>query len=269
VTIGTAVDSDVVVEDFGVSRHHARIERTGENAYSIEDLGSTNGTYLRNHRVEVASLHAGDLLQLGPQLRLRFATLDPVEATLYQGLYESSMQDPLTGAFNRRYLNERLVAEIAHARRTGRDVSVLMIDVDGLKEVNDRFGHLAGDRALSSIATRIQSVLRAEDMLARYGGDEFVVLALGTVGVAVLQLAERIRRAVEGLQMSARDQIVSLTASIGVASVAAVSSSSDPGMAVLATADARMYAAKASGRNRVCSVDPLPGNAQSGTWRDA
>jgi two-component system cell cycle response regulator len=186
---------------------------------------------------------------------VRFAMLDTAEESLHRHLYESSVHDPLTHAFNRKYLNDRLLAETAHARRSQTEVVVLMIDVDRLKDINDRFGHLAGDRALCAIAARIQTVLRVEDILARYGGDEFVVVATGTVGAEVGQLAERVRRTVEGLQMSARGHEVRLTASIGVASLTELESKEDPVANLLALADARMYRAKTSGKNRLCFVD--------------
>ena len=195
------------------------------------------------------------MLQLGPHLRVRFAIVDAVEESLGRRLYESSMHDPLTHVFNRRYLADRLLAEVARARRADGDVAVLMIDVDSLKGVNDRFGHLAGDRALCTVAARIRRALRIEDVLARYGGDEFVVLAVGTDAADAVQLAERIRRAVEGLHMSARGREVRITTSIGVASLAEVGASDDePVAALLAMADARMYEAKASGGNRVCAA---------------
>jgi diguanylate cyclase (GGDEF)-like protein len=256
ITIGRAADADLVVDDTGVSRHHTRVARTAEGAFYAEDLGSTNGTFLNASRVGVALLRGGELLQLGPDLQVRFAIVDSVQETLYRRLYESSVHDSLTHVFNRKYLDDRLLAEIGHARRADGDVVVLMIDVDCLKEVNDRFGHLAGDRALCTIAARILRALRVEDMLARYGGDEFVVLAVGTAGPEAIRLAQRVRHAVEGLVMSARGQEVRITVSIGLASLAELAPGDEPAPALLALADARMYSAKTSGRNRVCSVVP-------------
>ena len=255
ITIGRAADADLMVEDTGVSRHHARFARTAEGAFYAEDLGSTNGTFLGSNRVGIALLHGGELLQLGPDLKVRFAIVDSIQESLYRELYESSVHDSLTHVFNRKYLDDRLLAEIGHAKRAHGDVVVLMIDVDNLKAVNDHFGHLAGDRALCTIAARILRALRVEDMLARFGGDEFVVLAVGTAGADGKQLAERVRRAVEGLHMSSRGDEVRITASIGLASLAELDPNDEPAAALLAMADARMYGAKASGRNRVCTAD--------------
>ncbi len=257
VTIGRASDADLVVDgDTGVSRHHVRIGRTADGAFFAEDLGSTNGTFVGSHRIGVALLQGGDLLRLGPTVRVRFAVVDSVEAALRRRLYESSMLDPLTHVFNRQYLSDRLIAEIARARRTGGDLAMMMIDVDNLKAVNDLYGHLAGDRALCTIAVRIQRVLRVEDVLARYGGDEFVVLAVGTASEGAGPLAERVRRTVEDQPMSARGRDVRITASIGLASLAEIEGDDDPVGALIALADTRMYGAKVEGKNRVGVAPP-------------
>ncbi|HEY5148079.1 MAG TPA: GGDEF domain-containing protein [Polyangiaceae bacterium] len=262
VIIGRGKDADLVIDEMGVSRHHARVARTPEGGFCVEDLGSVNGTFVGETRVTTARLERGDLLQLGPRLRMRFAIVDAVDEALHRQLYDSSMRDPLTQIFNRRYLDGRLRAEVARARRAGGDLAVLMIDVDSLKVVNDLFGHLAGDRALGAVAARIHRALRVEDVLVRYGGDEFVVVAVGTDRVDAHQLAERVRRAVEGLQMSARGRQVRITASIGVASLAELAANDEPA-ALLAAADARMYRAKESGKNRVCDADAMPRGSEA------
>jgi two-component system cell cycle response regulator len=254
VTLGRAPDANLVLDEMGVSRHHARVGRTPAGEFYVEDLNSTNGTFVGASRVGLSLLHRGDVLQLGPHLRLRFAVVDSVEETLYRQLYESSVRDPLTDAFNRKYFVARLLAEVARARRAEADLAVLMIDVDALKRVNDAFGHLAGDKVLCAVAARILRVLRVEDVLARYGGDEYVVLAAGACTFDAERLAERVRRAVEGLHMSARGHEVRITSSIGVASFSELSSDEDPVTALLALADSRMYGAKESGRNKVCAA---------------
>jgi two-component system, cell cycle response regulator len=252
VVIGRAADANLVVDEAGVSRHHARIARTPTGGFYVEDLGSTNGTFVGATRVGLALLDRGDVVQLGPNLRVRFAIVDSVEEALYRQLYECSVRDPLTRVFNRKYLADRLFAEIARARRAEGDVAVLMIDLDSLKTVNDSFGHEAGDRALCAVASGILRVLRVEDVLARYGGDEFVVVAVGPDHTDAEQLAERVRAAVEGLNMSAEGHVVRLTTSIGVASLAELAVGVEPVGALLAMADSRMYGAKASGKNQVC-----------------
>jgi two-component system cell cycle response regulator len=253
-TLGRDADVGLVVDDCGVSGCHARIGRTREGSYFVEDLLSTNGTFVGSDRVRVASLHDGDVLQLGPTVRFRFAVIDSREVSLYRRLYDSSMRDPLTRTFNRTYLADRLFAETARARRTDRQLGILMVDVDCMKEVNDHFGHLAGDRALCAISLGIQRTLRVEDLLGRYGGDEFVVVAIDAGRVEALGLADRVRRAIGGLHTTARGQRVTLTVSIGVASLLDVAPCDDVA-ALLARADQRLYAAKAAGKNRVCAWD--------------
>jgi diguanylate cyclase (GGDEF)-like protein len=260
VTVGRAPDADLILEDSGVSRHHLLIARAAEGAFFAEDLRSTNGTFLRADRIGVALLHEGDLLQLGPNVRLCFASLDSaLESSLQPVPDDTSVYDPMTRVFHRNYLDGRLLAELARAERANGEVTVLMIGVDSLEEVNEHFGHLAGDRVLCTIVARIRHLLHIEDVLARYDGDTFVVVAAGTAGACVWELAERVRRAVEGLHMSARGREVRITASIGVASLAELGSGDASAAALLATADARMCGAKSSGGNRVSNVDPALG----------
>jgi diguanylate cyclase (GGDEF)-like protein len=252
VTIGRAADADLVVDEIGVSRYHVRVAREPQGRFYAEDLASTNGTFICDTRIGLALLRQLDVLRVGPELRVRFAIVDAVEESLGRHLYESSVRDPLTQAFNRRHLADRMLAEIARARRSQTDLSVLMIDVDALKTVNDGFGHLAGDRALCAVATRVQHAIRAEDVFARYGGDELVVLALGTGHAAALELADRVRRAVGNLRMSAGGREVAITTSIGVVSLHELSDSDEPvATQLLGMADARMYGAKSLGGNKV------------------
>jgi len=256
VIVGRAESADFVVVDPGVSERHARVARTSDGGFYVEDLGSTDGTFVGSERIGLSLLHGGEVVQLGPELRMRFAMVDVVEESLDRRLYESSIHDPLTQVFNRRYLADRLVAEVARARRAKSELTVLMADVDGLKQLNDTFGHLAGDRTLSIIGARMKRLLRGEDILARYGGDEFVIVAPETGCIEAAHLAERVRRAVDELQMSAQGRHVGITLSIGVASLSEVNSADDLIAALFALVDARLYGAKTAGRNRVCTVNP-------------
>ena len=138
-----------------VSRRHVRVARTLEGTFYAEDLGSTNGTFLGRERVGIALLRGGELLQLGPHLQLRFALGSRSDACLHPQVSESSSRDPLTHVFSRPYLNHRLFTEIRLARSTHAQLSLLMLDVDRFKDINDRFGHFAADRALCTIAARI------------------------------------------------------------------------------------------------------------------
>lgn len=259
-TLGRSQEVEVFVDDQAVSRRHARIVRTTDAAM-LEDLGSTNGTFVEGTRVNRVELRSGNRIQLGATV-LRFSVIDGMEEALQRRLYESSTRDPLTSTFNRAYLGERLLAETASARRHGTPLSLVMLDLDNFKAVNDTYGHLAGDRVLAAIAAVILNVVRVEDVVARYGGEEFVVLLRATELDGAKMLADRLRQAVADERIPIDGHELSVTASVGVAAISELA----PGqglMEVLGLADARLYTAKATGRNRVCAAGP--GESRSDT----
>lgn len=165
-------------------------------------------------------------------------------------LYSSSATDALTGLANRRAFEQRLTHEYARARRYGTSLSLLIADLDGLKSLNDSQGHRAGDAALREVAAAIARNLRASDLGARWGGDEFSVLAPSTSAAEAASLAERVRAmAEEGFP-----GMPPITLSVGVASLDPAADQSLE--ALLRAADAALYAAKTLGRNRVVSASP-------------
>jgi diguanylate cyclase (GGDEF)-like protein len=170
-------------------------------------------------------------------------------------LVRSGLTDFLTGWHNRRYLNARLKEELARAQRQGTGLTCLLIDLDRFKEINDKHGHLAGDVALREAAQRVDAHIRGSDAAARFGGDEFVVLAPGITLAQATVLAERIRAAVGDtpLVMPSGEQI-HLTVSIGVATVTPGredSNHKEIAEQLLSEADTALYRAKQLGRNRV------------------
>jgi diguanylate cyclase (GGDEF)-like protein len=255
--IGRGTEADLWLEDPAISRLHTRVARRPDGHFLLEDMGSTNGTFVGGRKVEGrVDLQNGDRIQIGPNLMLRFSLTDDAEEELQRRLYESSTRDALTRAFNRKYLNERLIAEIAHARRHKTQLSLLMIDLDRFKEVNDVHGHLAGDMVLRVVASHVARLIRIEDVLARYGGEEFVILVRSTTLSDAAKLAERVRSTVERLQVTAPTggATLAITTSIGVSSLAELAPEAG-GTELIATADARLYRAKIDGRNRVCHDD--------------
>ena len=170
-------------------------------------------------------------------------------------LVRSGLTDFLTGWHNRRYLHARLKEELARAQRQGTGLTCLLIDVDRFKQINDEHGHLAGDVALREAAQRVDAHIRGSDAAARFGGDEFVVLAPGISAEQAAVLAERIRGAVCDPPLELPDGAkVTLTVSIGIASIALSRDESDLKAAserLLAEADSALYRAKQRGRNRV------------------
>ena len=159
--------------------------------------------------------------------------------------------DELTGLKNRRAFNMALDTEIRKASRYGRSFAILMIDADNLKPVNDSFGHVVGDRLIVLIATIIRESLREVDLVARYGGDEFVVLLPESNSQAAAEVAERIRQAVENSSFSENGERVSSTVSIGIASFPADTRHSDE---LLAIADQQLYSSKNLGKNAISTL---------------
>jgi diguanylate cyclase (GGDEF)-like protein len=161
------------------------------------------------------------------------------------------MRDELTGLINRRHMLELLEQERQRCVRSGRTFCVAMIDIDRFKDVNDRYGHAAGDEVLQRLAREALSAVRVADVLARWGGDEFVLL----LSDARLQLArggvERVRQRIEAVSLRVGEQALQVTISAGLAEHIAGESVAT----ALARADAALYEAKAQGRNRTVAAD--------------
>ncbi|HYC03882.1 MAG TPA: GGDEF domain-containing protein [Azospirillaceae bacterium] len=163
-------------------------------------------------------------------------------------LFRQSRHDPLTGVMNRRGAWEVADVEVARALRHERPLAVLQLDLDRFKLLNDRLGHAAGDRALVALTERVQALLRRSDLMARAGGEEFIVLLPETGRDEALAVAERIRASVEQMRIPHEGATVAFTVSIGVATLGDDAHSWEP---LLAAADTALYLAKSNGRNRV------------------
>jgi diguanylate cyclase (GGDEF)-like protein len=252
--IGRDEDAQLRPVDAAISRRHARIVCLESGEYVLEDLDSTNGTFVGSEPVTRRTLRSGEQVQLGPNVLYRFALTDEVEERLQRQLFESSIRDPLTLAYNRKYLTERLAAEVAHAHRHGTKLALLMLDLDDFKATNDRHGHLAGDAVLRHVSEAVAGLIRLEDVFARYGGEEFVVLTRGDGVQNAAQLAERLRRRIAEVSVAFEATVITVTVSIGVAELdelAKEAGSTD----LIERADARLYRAKHLGRNRVACSD--------------
>jgi len=249
-TIGRSTECRLRVEDDALSRSHARITLVA-GEYVLEDLGSLNGCYVGDRRVMRVPLRDGNRVRFGSTVMMRFQMVTEDEQLALFRIYEAGLRDALTGLSNRKQLEERLRAELSFAKRHGTELSVLMADVDRFKAVNDVHGHLVGDAVLKHVATVLAATVRTEDLVARFGGEEFVVIARSTSLAGAAQLAERLRCALEQQPVRVGALAVKVTASFGVASVQSEAQPSAAGL--LARADERMYRAKALGRNRVVS----------------
>jgi diguanylate cyclase (GGDEF)-like protein len=250
ITIGRGQSSTVCVADSGVSRKHARMYWSS-NRYVIEDLGSANGTYVAGQPINQRPLADGDVIQLGPSVVFRYSITDADQQAMLEHLYDASVTDALTGAFKRDYFDTRIASEIAYARRHNAELSLIILDVDHFKLINDRFGHRAGDQALVGLARATRAALRTEDVFCRYGGEEFAIILRTTDIESTALVAERIRVVAAEVRVESGDQTFGLTISLGCSSVRCCETATAE--ALIAVADRRLYAAKHAGRNRVVS----------------
>jgi two-component system, cell cycle response regulator len=246
--VGRANDCEIWLSDDGVSRKHATV--TFENgAYTIEDTGSANGTFVGGQKVERASLRDGDLIQFGPQAVFRYSVADEGQEQLLRQLYEASVTDALTGANNREHFDSQLRMELSYARRHGTDLSLVMFDVDHFKRVNDTHGHPVGDEVLVEISKVTRRLVRNEDVFARYGGEEFALILRGIALDGARVVGERLRERIAELSIKTDKGPLQVTVSVGCASF--VSTPDQTAEAIVQLADKRLYVAKRGGRNRV------------------
>ena len=250
VTLGRDRDCDLCIPDDKVSRNHARIFPSGED-YIIEDLDSSNGTLVENRRIEGEYvLKDGDKITVGDSVTLKFAFQDAIEQSFQQEMYEAALRDNLTGAYNKSFLHDHLESEISFARRHETDLSLILFDIDHFKEVNDTYGHVAGDAILRKLAKITRSSIRTEDIFARYGGEEFAIVLREIDQEGAEVLADRLRHMIEQQKFIFDGEPIPVTVSVGVASLLA----SQPEMPTefIAAADQALYRAKDNGRNQVC-----------------
>jgi two-component system, cell cycle response regulator len=255
--IGRGERADVRIVDDGISREHSRVVRK-DGKILVEDMGSTNGTYCNGIRLASQVLVEGDKIMIGTGTILKFTYHDEIDEVFQQQLTESALRDPLTKIYNRKFFLDRVQNEFTYADRHRLPLALLFLDIDRFKTINDTHGHPVGDEVLKELAALMTKSLRSEDVLARYGGEEFAVVCRGLDLTKAQSLAERIRKAIEGHRFEARERIIPVTVSIGVASFPdpRVRSAGD----LIVLSDETMYEAKRSGRNRVCVQAPAPGD---------
>src|SRR5947209_18146606 len=267
VTLGRALEADVRVNDARASRMHARIrvERdpsTGASRYRITDLGSTNGTLLNGQPVSDAYLEDGDKLTIGEHL-LRFDLLDDIDREYQRQIHRLLAHDELTGLLTSKSFFSELRREAARAESEERPFCVLMMDIDHFKAVNDTHAHLAGSQTLEAVGSLITHALRAGDVAARFGGEEFAAFMLNADCAQGLVAAERVRSTIEEHTFAAvrrgspqdTGETLRITISIGVASYP--DDARDP-IELVELADTALYRAKNMGRNRVVAYCVSP-----------
>ncbi len=189
----------------------------------------------------------GNTERLEEEVARRTAELEEANRAITQ----LSITDTLTGCYNRLYLDQQLEGETARAQRYRRDLAVMMVDLDFFKEINDRLGHAAGDAVLRRVGHLLTDIRRQSDWVARFGGEEFVIVLPETSLESAVALAERVRASVADLTVEQDGAEIRLTASFGVAEM--THDGSDTPQGLLARSDAALYRAKEAGRNRVVS----------------
>lgn len=213
---------------------------------------------LQRLNVGVARFGKGDLshrihLETGDELEQLASTINWMAENLeknQQALTELATMDVLTGVFNRREFNRRLTIEIERSRREGHSVSLLMVDIDYFKKINDTYGHQSGDDALRHVSALIQAEVRPGDLPARYGGEEFAVILPYADSNDAFVVAERLRSLIAAQDIAIQDgQTIKATASLGCSTFPTDAETEE---SLMAEADAALYRAKRSGRNQVC-----------------
>ncbi len=247
IEIGRGSTSGLVLDADSVSRRHAKIEPMGAG-HRLTDLGSTNGTYVNGLRVKEHELQDGDRVQIGKAL-LKYLAGGNIEGAYHEEVQRLMSFDALTNVHNKRFFDDNLRVALS-AAETG-PVSLLVLDIDHFKKVNDTNGHMAGDAVLCATANIVKDALPAEYLFARVGGEEFAVICPNTSLANAKVCAERIRLAVAGNLPNFEGKPLPVTVSLGLAEFKP--GSEEEPEALYGRADEKLYQAKDSGRNRVCA----------------
>ena len=246
VVLGRGSDCEIQVDRDSVSRRHARVFRAGDQ-WLVEDLGSTNGSYVNDVPVTKSALRDADFVKIGAAI-FKFLTGAGIEASYHEEIYRMTIVDGLTGAHNKRYFLEFLEREIARCARYRRPLSLLMFDIDHFKLINDQHGHLTGDYVLKEMSRRLLGRIRREELLARYGGEEFAAVLPETDNNGARIFGEQIRRMVADEVFEYEGDKFAVTISVGIATLEGQDMEAQ---AFIKLADDNLYRAKREGRNRV------------------
>ncbi|MDD8012480.1 MAG: GGDEF domain-containing protein [Acidobacteriota bacterium] len=250
-TIGREDGSDIVLHDEKISKAHCAISVVkggrGVERIDIRDLGATNGTFVNGEPVSRATLTAGDKIRVGDTI-LQLSYGDQIEREYHARLFQLAARDALTGLYNKRYVLNEAENHFRIARRSGRTFSMIMIDIDDFKRINDRHGHLAGDEYLAGMAGVLARSLREQDIAGRVGGEEFLVILPETGLEGAFQLAERIRKNTEAFTLYRQDAGIRATISCGVCQYDQTLAAAQE---FIDAVDQALYEAKNSGKNMV------------------
>jgi diguanylate cyclase (GGDEF)-like protein len=251
IVVGRTPESHIFVNEASVSRQHAAITSTAAG-FEIEDLGSSNGTFINDVKVAARSLlKDGDMLRLGTIL-FRFFASDNAESIWADKIYRMATIDAGTDIFNKKYLLDSLDSEMKFARQYQRPLAIIYYDLDHFKKVNDTLGHNGGDVVLRETAAICKAAIRKNDVIGRYGGEEFVIVLPDTDQRVAADLAERLRIAIQNhiFKIEVDGKVVDhrQTMSMGVSQLAPDMQTME---SFLESADKKLYFSKQNGRNKV------------------
>ncbi len=253
--VGRSPTVQVIIQEASVSRQHARFLLIGDQV-AVEDMGSSNGTFVNDVRAEgQVTLKDGDIVRLGTVL-LKFFAHDNVDSVMHDKIYRMATIDAGTQIFNKQYLLDALESEFKFSKTYTRELSIIYYDLDHFKPVNDNYGHNAGDFILRESAALVKSAVRKDDILGRFGGEEFVIILPNTDARVAAELAERIRQKHEShvfiieFEKAGQKQRVNhrQTISMGVTQLKNPIATTKE---FLESADKKLYNSKQTGHNKV------------------
>ncbi|MEZ4750072.1 MAG: GGDEF domain-containing protein [Bdellovibrionota bacterium] len=248
VKLGRDPSCQIPLDDPHVSRNHAEIIWRNGTDLVIRDVGSTNGIFVNGKKVQEQVLLDGDKILIGTRLYFKFCYQDSVDQSYQQNLFRAANIDGLTQLYNKKYFVDVLSKEFSFSKRNKTPLSLMMIDVDHFKKINDTHGHIAGDLVLKQIGQYLHKSLRLENIACRYGGEEFAIILRNVDATVAMQIAERVRLNVEKQPVTYRNENIFITISLGVATFE--NGNFETIEDFIRTADECLYAAKQGGRNR-------------------
>jgi two-component system cell cycle response regulator len=255
----------IQIRDPNISRRHALLEFTSDGRVMLTDLGSRNGVFINGARISRAEVFDGNNVQISNETVLRVRFQDPAETELLDELHGANIKDNVTGLPNRRYLTRRLAQELSYARRHSEPLAVVLIDIDEFHRVNEVDGQAAGDALLRELAKVVREDARLEDVVTRYGSDQFVVVMRKTDAAHAMIFAGRVCEAVRGRTYDVGDVPIRASVSCGIASHEPAVSDIKEVRELLDHADAAVYHAKAlssaQGKSRVARWEAPPPRA--------
>ncbi len=244
--LGRGEEVHMQIPGENVSRKHAIIERRGADFF-IKDLSSTNGTFINTKKITEHKLQDGDLILLGNCI-LKYISGSNAESHYYDEIYTLATKDGLTQAYNKTFFLAKLDEELRRSKRYDRELSLIIIDFDHFSQLNNTHGHVAGDITLKTISKNILQNIRKEDILGRYGGEEFCILLPEIAYQDAMTLAQKLLLLIQETPILHQNKTIHTTVSMGVASL---NEATKTGKDLIEMADHALYIAKNNGRNCV------------------